>query len=1067
MITDGQTLSVSGSVMILVENAGIQSIDSPFDILVFEDSNKNEMFDPDHDFTLGKFENFGALSAGQKVELEIPVKGQLTFAGNLVYAFVDPQNRIIENNEKNNIAHTGLLCGLLPAPDGFKPALQWRWTESKIEPASNQIISTPLVARSHDSNANGRLDRQDLPAVIFVTTTDRTGDAGFARGILRAITGDSGKTIFEVTDPSLRLQAGAQMATADIDGDSLIEIITVAHGGSKLIAFEHDGRFKWFSAPVSVDLGGAAIADLDHDGRPEIVIGATILDHNGQLKARGQEAGTGRNGVSGPLSVVANIDLQGDDEIITGNAVYRSDGSLFWQNRTVGDGFAAVGNLDQDQFPEIVAIRFGMIHALEHTGALKWGPFLIPGGGIGGAPTLADLDGDGSVEIGIAGARNLSILAANGKVKWSIETQDLSSSMTSSTFFDFDGDGVLEVVYNDELHLRILDGGSGAIKFETPNTSGTLLEMPIVADIDNDGAAEIVTIRNQILSLGPLVGLSDQGIFVYESAQKDWLGARSIWNQHSYHVTNVHENGLIPPFEAPYWTSFNLFRANQATSQPRLQALPDLRPSFLRFREADSTLVIRVGNGGSASVPPGTAVKFLLGDTRNTLQILGMRRTSATLLPGQFEDLALRLNAIPFGAQTFSVIADEDTAGAQAVVECNEDNNAYTATLFFPEKFLVRILAPADSAAFFCRDSILVEAEITIQDSSLNVAQLACQINGKNVERRGRAFSTIVPLTSGANTLIALCRDLQDFAASDTAVILNQDDADPPTCSFNTSADFAEGIFQDAGSGLAAIVPVILANARLLVAPFEAGAHTVAFRIDAIQPGKPFGFGIQVIDVCGNALFCDPVIALLTPAHDGAETHIGFFALDRYLTLQNRGLETVRLKLNGVQFQLSTAPTKEQNHFQIPSRGSITLDLVKHLHAGENLLVIACEGPAGSSALLQLADQAAQIDHELNLNILPQAFALLQNFPNPFNPATIIAFDIPAAAPAGVYTDLKIYDNLGKTVRQLVAGIQMPGHYEITWDGLDDHGRRVTSGVYIYRVAAGGWRATRRMLLLQ
>ena len=95
----------------------------------------------------------------------------------------------------------------------------------------------------------------------------------------------------------------------------------------------------------------------------------------------------------------------------------------------------------------------------------------------------------------------------------------------------------------------------------------------------------------------------------------------------------------------------------------------------------------------------------------------------------------------------------------------------------------------------------------------------------------------------------------------------------------------------------------------------------------------------------------------------------------------------------------------------------------------------------------------------------PREFALQQNYPNPFNPATTIAFSVPENYRGHV--SLRVYDMLGKVVRELVAGNLAPGHYRQVWDGLDQSGRRLASGLYMYQLRAGNFSATRKLLLMK
>ncbi|MFH1007326.1 MAG: BsuPI-related putative proteinase inhibitor, partial [Candidatus Latescibacterota bacterium] len=95
----------------------------------------------------------------------------------------------------------------------------------------------------------------------------------------------------------------------------------------------------------------------------------------------------------------------------------------------------------------------------------------------------------------------------------------------------------------------------------------------------------------------------------------------------------------------------------------------------------------------------------------------------------------------------------------------------------------------------------------------------------------------------------------------------------------------------------------------------------------------------------------------------------------------------------------------------------------------------------------------------------PAAFSLAQNVPNPFNPSTTIHFSIPDNGNAPV--TLIIYTAQGQQVRALAAGAMMPGAHAVVWDGLDDAGRAVSSGVYVYRLRAGENNQARKMLLIR
>jgi hypothetical protein len=96
---------------------------------------------------------------------------------------------------------------------------------------------------------------------------------------------------------------------------------------------------------------------------------------------------------------------------------------------------------------------------------------------------------------------------------------------------------------------------------------------------------------------------------------------------------------------------------------------------------------------------------------------------------------------------------------------------------------------------------------------------------------------------------------------------------------------------------------------------------------------------------------------------------------------------------------------------------------------------------------------------------IPKTFSLSQNYPNPFNPSTTIQYDIPEVSGA-VPVKINVYDIRGRLVRKLVDQEKEPGHYQIYWDGRDEKGNKASSGVYFYRIIAGDFILTRKMILL-
>lgn len=445
-------------------------------------------------------------------------------------------------------------------PRTFDPVIKWEWTGSNVIPTHNQVMSAPMVAPLEDTNNDGLINNADTPAIVF-NTFNRSGSYN-ADGVLRAIRGSDGSEIWTVTDPDLRTYPGRAVLLADIDADGMVEIIATGYPTTHLLAFEHTGELKWKKPIYTRGTMGVA-ANMNSDNSAEMFFYDEIIDGEGNILTT-----FASNVWSTPI--IADINLDGQPEIIQGGAAFNNDGDKLWHLMVDGlqtsTQFSGIGNFDADDFPEIVFVQrySGKVYLVSHTGELIW-QRTLPGTGagtnkdiLGGAPTIADMDGDGEAEIGIAGGSQYVVYNADGSILWTTSTQDSSSAATGSSVFDFDGDGNAEVVYNDELYLRVYNGKTGQVLFEIANTSGTLFELPVIADVDYDGHADIVVAANNYRYKGTQ---GNTGIRVFQDRNNSWVNARKIWNQHAYSVTNVNDDGTVPFVEQPSWLTHNLFRS--------------------------------------------------------------------------------------------------------------------------------------------------------------------------------------------------------------------------------------------------------------------------------------------------------------------------------------------------------------------------------------------------------------------------------------------------------------------------------------------------------------------------
>ncbi len=576
-------------------------------------------------------------------------------------------------------------CEYFPPPGVFEPEPQWAWTGSATAPASVHVMMAPVV---------GDITGDGVPEVVFGTYTAAGSYGG--PGVLRVVRGDTGEEVFSVTDPVTCPEGG--IALGDLDGDGAPEIVTSGPCTGPILAFHNDGALWWSSRnpdgsafDAGMTFGAPSIADLDGDGMAEVVVGGTVIAHDGTVRWSNRRLAAynccGSTPVA-PVTAVYDVDADGALEVVGANVVWEADGTVLWEDATAPEGYVAVADFFGDDVPDVVVVHNGNLSIRRGTdGALLWGPVAQPGGGRGGPPTVADFDGDGEPEIGVAGASAYAVYDPDGpsNVLWSQPTQDASSNITGSSVFDFDGDGRAEVVYNDECYMRVYAGTDGTVVAEVPQNSHTLIEYPLIVDVDADGNAEIVFAGNAAVNrCGHIAGYTglQAGIRVFRDAADNWVGTRPVWNQHTYHITNVREDLGIPRAEQPNWRRFNSFRKNpQSFDAPNLVAVSveadaSACPPTMRL---DAT----IENRGAVSVGAGLAVSFYLGAPEAPGRLLGTVRTAAPLVPGASTTVSLDVTTedaergVELG---YFARADDVGDGTGEHNECIEDDNTAAGT---------------------------------------------------------------------------------------------------------------------------------------------------------------------------------------------------------------------------------------------------------------------------------------------------------------------------------------------------------------------------------------------------
>ena len=388
---------------------------------------------------------------------------------------------------------------------------------------------------------------------------------------------------------------GGPMALARYpDGNGGMQGAVILHCyDNKLRSYDVHGNLLATSDVNTPCEGVVSVTDFNYDGWPEVYIGNAIYDAatlkrlcagnpNGNMGRcwRGDYAESAR------IALSFAADVLGDSlpELICGNTIYnvnilsRTDISLnnISEIKTVTtppqipqDGNVAVADFNMDgQLDVLVVVDGTPINTDDSAFIYAFDPvsenlFFVHSkfSKTIGFPLIGDIDGDGFLEFVYIDFQNhlsdsrITAMKYNPSIgllnKWEATHSDVSGQ-TSMTLFDFNQDGIMEIVYRDEQNLRIINGsgishktGNDTIPFYNLYTksmsAGTGKEYPVVADVNGDGAAEIVTCGKVNSGLGWVGGQ----LWVVGGIHP-WAPARPVWNQYLYNVTNINKDLTVP-----------------------------------------------------------------------------------------------------------------------------------------------------------------------------------------------------------------------------------------------------------------------------------------------------------------------------------------------------------------------------------------------------------------------------------------------------------------------------------------------------------------------------------------
>jgi hypothetical protein len=484
----------------------------------------------------------------------------------------------------------------------------------------------------------------------------------------------------------------------DTDNDGTKEIIYSSYSGTPLpagliLCYEYSGKLKWMSDKYfynsTYNPGGPnfGAADFNQDGKTEIYCNNRIFNgQTGVMLAEGGLNGVGSNYTFGILTHQVSIAAQLDDdpndlELAAGYSIYKikinnPNGSIgntmipinFQVEGKYLDGKTAVADINRDGRLDVIVAHCDYdtasrlyIYTLDKGVPKLLAKNFIPSiHNANGSPSIADIDGNGIPNILVSKLNLINNFEYDGtnalKLIWSFRIVDNFAYNGVSTF-DFNGDGIQEIIYRDLKYLYIIDGSVSPPQIISSINcrSGTLHEYPIIADIDNTGEAKICTICR---TMGDTVGFGRITIFGGPDSLP-WAPARSVWNQYAYNPLQINDDLTVPRYQKNQATYLNgkynnfyqqesLLDSNGMYKVPAASLTGAIQCINYDLLTDEYLVIFDVYNRKDASAIADTnlAISFYNGDPTNSAALLGIYYSNKKIYRGDsLRDLEFRFSA--------------------------------------------------------------------------------------------------------------------------------------------------------------------------------------------------------------------------------------------------------------------------------------------------------------------------------------------------------------------------------------------------------------------------------------
>jgi hypothetical protein len=536
------------------------------------------------------------------------------------------------------------------------------WTFGDGTELSHHAVHVPLVANLTDTNYDGKINTEDVPNVVLPTWSQ-----DYNNGALVVLNGANGELVWQAEG----IHAIGGHTLGDIDADGFTDIVAFDNNKCPIL-FDRNGNVLWTATECStVNFPQTTIADLQGDQTPEVITEHGIYDgKTGALKVAFHHD---FNAIPYTMPSIGDIDLDGEQEVVLGNRVYSPDGTIEWSAPIQGQygHWSAILNVDDDPEAEVLMIGDGKMAVYEHQGDQK--SVSETEQTAASPPCAADFDGDGLTEIAWAAQGEFYVYRLDGSQLWKTPILD-HTGLSGCAGYDVNGDGAYEIIYADESIFYILDGATGDYLYTNEDHgSPTAFEYPSIADVDNDGSAEIL-----FSSASSITDSPKRSLTVLGHRGDGWAPSGSSWPGHDFAVSNVHPNGNLPKEIPLYWLDQNVYRARPIVDTWNMGVDLAVQISDVCYEgcepESMVQVAIQVTNNGIQDSYQDIPVSLYSVDG-DDFTLLETFHVDAIPAATQNEGLILELTVEQGGKDGYVVRVDDDGSGFGIELECAEDNN--------------------------------------------------------------------------------------------------------------------------------------------------------------------------------------------------------------------------------------------------------------------------------------------------------------------------------------------------------------------------------------------------------